>query len=463
MKRVWNRKRFWSAVVLSSAAAAFATWLLSDVLAKKSESNHPYIQPVVITDETDDPAIWGHNFPHHYSMYLKTVDQQRTKYGGSEGVPHIPTEKDPRKMVSQSRLDEDPRLKIMWSGYAFAHEFREERGHAFMFVDQLYTKRQDVVKQPGTCLNCHASTYVYMKRLGEGDITKGFEKMNTQPYPEAAKNVVHPVSCIDCHTPQTMKLRVTRPAFIEGIREVKKLSGVSNFDVNRDATPQEMRTYTCAQCHVEYYFKGNEKRLTFPWMNGLKADQIYSYYESVGHKDWIHAMTGAETLKAQHPEFEMYSQGIHARSGVSCVDCHMPFQRIGAMKVTDHHVRSPVLNIRNACATCHRWSEQELKARVEIIQGRTFELRGVALDALTQFIKELGDAKEKFAQVAEFNQAQKFQRRSQFLLDFVEAENSMGFHAPEESLRLLGLSLDSTRQGQMKLREALKKSPANKP
>ncbi len=453
MKRIWSRKRFWSAVAISAALTAIASWLIVDIQTKKIESLHPYPQFVQITDETDDPAIWGQNFPHHYSMYLKTVDQIRTKYGGSEALPHIPTDKDPRSQVAQSRLDEDPRLKAMWAGYAFAHDFREERGHAFMFLDQLYTKRQDVTKQPGTCLNCHASTYVYMKRLGDGDLERGFHKMNALPYFEASKNVHHPVSCIDCHTPQTMKLRITRPAFIEGIREVKRAAGIAKYDVNRDANPQEMRTYTCAQCHVEYYFKGSEKQLTFPWANGLKADQIFSYYEKVEHKDWVHKMTGAEVLKAQHPEFEMYSQGIHARSGVSCVDCHMPYQRVGAMKVTDHHIRSPVLNIRNACMTCHRWSEAELKYRVEAIQDRTFELRGVALDALTQFIKDLEGRKSKHEAKPKFAEAQNHQRRAQFLLDFVEAENSMGFHAPEEALRILGLSLDATRKGQLLLRD----------
>lgn len=61
-----------------------------------------------------------------------------------------------------------------------------------------------------------------------------------------------------------MQLRITRPAFIEGIRAYKASQGVKDYDVNRDATRQEMRAYVCAQCHVTYYFRGPEKRLTFP-------------------------------------------------------------------------------------------------------------------------------------------------------------------------------------------------------
>lgn len=453
--RMIKRKRFWLGLLASFLLTCVATFLVIDIFQKKQESLKPYAAVVDITDEMDDPKIWGANFPHHYSSYLKTVDQQRTKYGGSEAVPFVPTEKDPRQTVSQSRIDEDPRLKTMWAGYAFSHDFREERGHAYMFVDQLYTKRQDVVKQPGACLNCHASTYTYMKKLGEGDLTKGFEKMNQIPYFEAASNVHHPIACIDCHTPKTMKLRVTRPAFMEGIQAAKKLEGIADYVVNRDATPQEMRTYTCAQCHVEYYFRGSEKRLTFPWSNGFRADQILAYYEKVGHVDWKHKITDAGVLKAQHPEFEMFQQGIHARSGVSCADCHMPYTRVGAMKITDHHIQSPVLNLNNACQTCHRWPENELKARIEIIQGRTFELRGVALNALTEYIAELGEARGRFISQDQLVKAQLLQKRAQFLLDFVEAENSMGFHAPEEALRLLGLSIDYTRQGQMVLKNGV--------
>jgi len=457
MKAMLKRKRFLLALVSSFIITFLIIYILIDIFTKKMESNNAYQTIVEITDDTEDPAIWGNNFPHHYASYLKTVDQVRTKFGGSEAFPHVPQGKDQRTQVSQSRLDEDPRLKTMWAGYAFAVDFREERGHAYMLIDQMTTQRQDVVKQPGTCVNCHASTYVAMKKLGQGDIMKGFEALNQMPYFDAAKHVSHPVSCIDCHTPKTMKLRVTRPAFIEGIKLVKAKEGISEYEINKMATPQEMRTYVCAQCHVEYYFKGTEKRLTFPWHKGLKADEILSYYEEVKHKDWTHKISGADVLKAQHPEFELYSQGIHARSGVSCVDCHMPYQKVGASKMTDHHVRSPVLNLSHSCQTCHRQSETELKARIETIQDRTFEIRGVAMNALNEFITQLGEAKNKTKEPSELDEAYKYQKRAQFLLDFIEAENSMGFHAPGEALRVLGLSIDNTRKGQNSLKKVLSK------
>jgi nitrite reductase (cytochrome c-552) len=340
----------------------------------------------------------------------------------------------------------------MWAGYAFSKDFREERGHAFMLEDQTFTERQQASPQPGTCIHCHASVYVPYRKLGDGDLIRGFERMNQMPYAEARKHVTHPITCLDCHNPETMQLRITRPGFIEGIRLVKAAQGIANYDVNTMATHQEMRAFVCGQCHVEYYFKGPEKRLTYPWDKGLKADEILASYQATGFKDWTHAESGAPTLKAQHPEFEMWNQGIHARSGVTCPDCHMPYERDGATKTSDHHVRSPLLNINRACQTCHRWSEDELRSRVYAIQDKTFQIRNAAMDALIALIAEIKAAKASGMSDEQLASARDEQRQAQFLLDFIESENSVGFHAPQEAMRLLALSIDHTRKGQMALR-----------
>ncbi len=131
----------------------------------------------------------------------------------------------------------------------------------------------------------------------------------------------------------------------------------------------------------------------------------------------------------------------------------MPYTRIGALKISDHHVRSPLLNVNRACQTCHKWSEDELKARVNTIQQRTFQLRNRAMDALVALIGDLKSARAAGRPDAELATAQDFQRKGQFLLDFVEAENSTGFHAPQEAARLLAESIDLTRQGQLSLRK----------
>lgn len=447
-------RRYLPLITIGAAAAtAGIAALLVNIFEHKQEAKSPFYRVVELDDTTEDPAVWGKNFPIQYDSYRRTVDQKRTRYGGSEAVPRTPTQADPRSVVAQSKLEEDGRLKTMWAGYAFARDFREERGHAYMLEDQVYTERQIAAKQPGTCVHCHASVYVPYKKLGEGDLIRGFERMNQMPYHEARQHVTHPVTCIDCHDPQTMQLRVTRPGFIEGIRALKASAGVKDYDVNTMATRQEMRSYVCGQCHVEYYFKGPEKRLVYPWAKGLRVDDIYAYYEEVGFSDWTHAESGAKVLKAQHPEFETWNQGIHARSGVACADCHMPYQRVGAAKVSDHHVQSPLLNVNRACQTCHKWSEDELRQRVETIQERHMEARSRGLDAVTALIADIRRAKEAGAPEEALAEARAAQRKCQFFLDFAEAENSSGFHAPQESMRILASAIDTCRRGQLALRD----------
>jgi nitrite reductase (cytochrome c-552) len=447
--------RFVTLVALIAFATVLGLALLVNIFQRKQEARNPFFRVVELTDDTVDPSVWGKNFPLQYDDYLKTTDQIRTRYGGSEAEPRTPTQADPRSVVAQSRLEEDPRLKVMWAGYAFSKDFREERGHAYMLDDQTFTERQQVTKQPGTCVNCHASVYVAYKQLGGGDIFKGFEALNKMPYFDARKIVTHPVACIDCHDSQTMQLRVTRPAFIEGMRALKASQGIQNYDVNKQATRQEMRAYVCGQCHDEYHFSGPEKRLVYPWAKGLQVENILAFYDEQKFKDWEHATTGAPVLKAQHPEFEMWNQGIHARSGVACADCHMPYKREGALKISDHHVRSPLLNINRACQTCHKWSEEELKGRVETIQLRTHNLRNLAMDALIDLINDIKAARDAGRTDAAVVTAQDFQRRAQFYLDFIESENSTGFHAPQEAARILGESINFSRKGQVALRGTL--------
>jgi len=441
-------------IVVAILATVAGLAFLTTIIERKQEAKNPFFRVVELNDDLTDPAVWGKNFPLQYDDYRRTVDQVRTKYGGSEAQPRTPTAADPRSTLAQSKLEEDPRLKAMWAGFPFSLDFREERGHAYMLDDQTFTGRQ-ARPQPGACLNCHSSVYVAHKQAGDGDVMKGFAKVNAMPFAEARKLVEHPVACIDCHDAQTMALRITRPAFIEGIANFKAAQGVANYDVNRDATRQEMRSFVCAQCHVEYYFKGPERRLVFPWHKGLKVEEIYDYYQEVGHADWTHADTGARALKAQHPEFELWSQGIHARSGVACADCHMPFKRVGAAKISDHHIRSPLLNVNHACQTCHKWPEAELKARVETIQDRTHKLRDAALDALMDLINDLKTARAGglATNAPALLQAQELQRKAQWYLDYVEAENSLGFHAPQEAARILAESINYARQGQLALRE----------
>ncbi len=459
-----NRKILIGLLVSVSAAVFAIMLLIGSILERKAEAKDHVFRVVNLTEDTVDPAEWGKNFPRQYDSYKRTVDIERTKHGGSEAF---------------QKLDDDPLLRELFAGYAFGVDFREERGHAYMLQDQNETERVKQFKQPGACIHCHASVIPFYKSEGkkagvpddqkEAQIQKGFDLVCAMSYKDAAKNVKHPVSCVDCHNVDSMQLEVNRPGFINGIRNLAQSSAPTphlpsierwrkdgkkgEYDVNKMASRQEMRSFVCGQCHVEYYFKGPEKNLTYPWHNGLKMEQIEKYYDDVAWKDFEHKKSGAKVLKAQHPEFETWSQGIHARSGVSCADCHMPYKREGAIKISDHHVRSPMLNVAASCETCHRYPEKEIKARVEIIQDRTKELLLKAEGVTVSLIKDIEAAKGKGASDASLESARDFHRKAQWRVDFVAAENSMGFHAPGESLRILAEAIDYARQGQLNVQE----------
>jgi nitrite reductase (cytochrome c-552) len=257
----------------------------------------------------------------------------------------------------------------------------------------------------------------------------------------AKYEIEHPISCADCHDAATMALRVSRPAFAEAME-------ARGVDLAA-ATHQQMRTYVCGQCHTEYYFRGDGKYLVFPWVAGFTVDEAEAYYDEMAFKDWVHAETGTELVKVQHPEFELWSTGIHARSGVSCADCHMPYRREGAMKVTDHWIRTPLADPTNACTTCHRQPEEEMRGRVLEIQDRTYKLLTRTEAAIIAAQDEIVAAMAEGVAEADLSAARAYHRKAFFRYDFVSAENSMGFHSPQETARILGDAIDFARLAEL--------------
>ncbi len=523
-------------LLIALVAGAFALGalgaaaLLVNIAERKQEAKNTYVRLVDVTEDDVDAAKWGTNWPREYDGYKRTSEPTHTKYGGGAGVAE--------GVLPPQKAERDPWLKRIFAGYLFAVDYRDRRGHAFMLFDQENTKRNvpAEAKQSGNCLHCHASILPLYRKLGKEaapqateaeQLQKGLEAVGAMSYWEAHDALAkltggkaHPVSCVDCHDPKSMETRVTRPGFIAGIQKYaasnaaaahlpsieawRKGSRERPYDPNVDASRQEKRTYVCAQCHVEY-FCGKGQTIFFPWAGGLKVEEIEKTYDETivkekRFKDWTHAETGMEVLKAQHPEFEVWSQGIHARAGVACADCHMSYRRDGAQKISEHWVRSPLLSANRSCATCHPNSDEELKARVEAIQDRHFALMTRAgqaavdmIDAIVAVRKPYDEkarpaaeakAKETLAGSADFAKLPKeeqekklaaevkanllaawravvekdaaltelgeLQRAAQWRLDFVAAENSMGFHAPQELARILGESIDLSRKAQLK-------------
>ena len=451
-------------LALAAAASALVTGLMVSIFERKQEGRRGEVRLVEVGEDDTDPARWGVNWPRQYDRYRRTAEATRTRFGGHGGSESLPAQK----------IERDPWLRRMFLGYAFSLDYRDRRGHAYMLHDQEQSGRQSR-PQSGSCLHCHASVMPLYRQLGGGDAAAGFERSYAYSYRELNRMLhdaghAHPVSCVDCHDPETMRLRVTRPGFIQGIRMLavsgapvphlpslerwRRGSRERPYDPNASASRNEMRSFTCGQCHVEYYC-GSGMKLTFPWGNGLKVEEMEAFWEAAtlddgsGFFDYVHKETGAKVLKAQHPEFELWSQGIHARSGVSCADCHMPYMRDGASKISDHWVRSPLLNINRACQVCHSFSEAELAARADAIQQRNFDLLQRAGAALMDQFDAMARARAAGAGDGDLEAALAFQRKAQWRLDFVAAENSMGFHAPQEAARILGEAADYARRGQV--------------
>jgi len=451
-------------VVVVAIATALVTALLVNIAQRKHEAARPYVRVAEVTEDTTDPAVWGKNWPKQYDAYLRTKEATSTRFGGHGGS----------EALSEQKIEVYPWLKRMFLGYAFSIDYRERRGHAYMLTDQESTKRHDM-PQSGSCIHCHASVMPLYRELGNGDADKGFAETYKMSYQEVNKKLydmghANPVSCVDCHSPDSMELRVTRPAFIRGIQALaesdaptphlpsietwRKSGRKKPYNPNEDASRNEKRAFACGQCHVEYYCS-DKMTLTFPWGKGLKIEQSEAFWNELKFEDgkrfydYKHKETGAPILKAQHPEFETWSQGIHARSGVTCADCHMPYMRQGATKISDHWVRSPLLNVNRSCQTCHHFDEKELLARVDQIQERNYKLLQRAGAALMDQIDAINAALDSGATDTQLVPTRELQRKAQWRIDMIASENSMGFHAPQEASRILGEAIDYARQGQV--------------
>ncbi|MCL4265435.1 MAG: ammonia-forming cytochrome c nitrite reductase subunit c552 [Anaerolineae bacterium] len=421
-QRLTREKWLYVAIfILAAALTVVVAALLLNINQRKQEAAEFPLKVVEITPGELDPAVWGLNFPNQYDSFTRTEENYgETPYGGSE--PY-------------SKLERYPAMIRLWAGYAFSQDHNEERGHYYAQIDQENTERVQIVNQPGACANCHAAE-------APGLIAEmGWEEFNHTPYNDLKDQLHFGSSCSDCHDPVTMDLVITRPAFRNAMEE-------RGIDLSQ-ATRQEMRSYVCAQCHVEYYFLGDNKVLTFPWSQGLSIDNIEAHYDSYGFTDWTHAETGAPMIKIQHPEFEMWSSGLHARSGVSCADCHMPYVREGSVKVSDHWLRSPLVNVSQACQTCHNRPEEELTERILTIQNTTASLLRQSEEAIVAAIDAIVAAREAGATDAELEEALLLHRGASLRWDFVSSENSTGFHSPQEAARILAESINLARQAEL--------------
>jgi len=403
-------------VVLAAALAGVLIFMKNQPAPERA------FQPLVeIAPMEPNSELWGINFPNQWTTFQKTgTNAVDTTYAGSSGF---------------SWLERDPRQVILFAGYSFSKEYNDDRGHMNALQDVRAIKRVDETT-PGTCYSCKSSN-----NPGLWD-EMGMAKFDKTPFAELGEHITESIGCANCHEAGTMRLIVTNPALKEALAAQGK--DWTTF------TRQEMRTVVCANCHVEYYFAGEGKYLTFPWANGSDIDSVYQYYQDLGFKDWNYPETGTPMLKAQHPEFEFFTAGsTHYNAGVACADCHMPYVRDGAAKYSTHDVHSPLLNPELACGQCHDDTEYVVN-RVNIIQEQVATTKLNTEDAIVDAISALkAAAATPNADPNLLDQARQLHRKAAFYWDIVSAENSTGFHNPEYALRILAESTNYARQAQM--------------
>lgn len=404
-----------SIFLLTTVVVVLLGLLAFSIMERRWETQRPAIAVTPIAQWEPDNAVWGQNYPRQYERYLRTSDDTtRTLFGGS---------------FPRDYLEDDPNQVVLFAGYAFSKEYLQARGHYYSVEDVTKTKRVTPANL-SSCWTCKSTDVPkFMAEMGVAEFY-------ATPFSNFVGKITHPIGCQDCHDPDTMNLRITRPALREAFTAMGR-------DIDQ-ATHQEMRSLVCAQCHVEYYFKGGSY-VTLPWAKGVGIEQIIEYYDELAFTDWKHPISGTAMIKSQHPDFELYSMGIHAYRGVSCADCHMPYRTEGGLKFTDHHVQSPLLNIANSCGVCHRWSEDEIRQRVEGIQTKVQTAKIEAEKVLVKAHLDIAAAMQAGATDEELAPARKLVRHAQYRWDFVSSHNGVGFHAPQECTRILG---DAARQAQ---------------
>lgn len=430
----------WLLFLFSAALVFFLGILASSVVERRSEAKYAYKQPTNLGQWESDNSVWGEFYPREYATFLQTADTSFfSKHQGNGTI---------------DMLSNDPRMVILWAGYAFSQEYYQPRGHFYAITDIRNTLRTgspmttDEGPQPGTCWTCKSPDVPRMMSQ------MGPESFYKTKWAALGPEILNPIGCADCHDPDNMTLTITRPALKEAFeRQGKDLSAV---------THQEMRSLVCAQCHVEYYFKGDGKYLTFPWDKGNAVSEIEEYYDSYAFSDWTHAISKTPMLKAQHPDYELFTKGIHSQRGLACADCHMPYTSEGGVKYTSHHVQSPLNSISTTCAVCHRQSEEELRNNVYEREDKILQLRLVLEEILVAAHYEARAAWDAKATEETMRPVLRLIRQAQWRWDFATASHGAPFHAPLEVASILGNGIEKAQQARVELAVILKSSGVEK-
>ncbi len=427
--------------LLAGSSVAIASMLLltnsinGNAEEKKAINASPVVKEKGVESKNEE---WAKSYPLQYDSWKKTKENDKI----------------------DDQLKNNPQLAVLWAGYGFSKDYNAPRGHFYAVQDLTNTLRTgapiDAVTgpMPTACWSCKSPDVPRMiEEVGELEYFTG-------KWAKYGQEIVNPIGCGDCHDSKTANLTLSRPFLKKGL----EASGVKLEEI----THQDMRSLVCAQCHSEYYFKKTEwtdpagiKKtaavVTFPWKNGMGAEEMEKYYDDAGFSDWTHQISKAPMLKVQHPDYEVFAKGIHARRGLACADCHMPSKQEGAVKYSDHRITSPLDNVAATCLTCHDETEAEFKALVKAKLENKDQLAKIAMDNLAKAHLEAGEAWKLGATEEEMKNILQDIRHGQWKWDMAVAGHGSFFHAPEETLRLLAVANEQGQTARLKLVKVLAK------
>ncbi len=396
---------------------------------------------------TNQASPFEKAFPRQYASYRQNDESTvMTEYNGSRNYQKHNDFNDKGWKHAQ------PYLKNLWLGYAFAYEYNAARGHTHAVEDILEIDRinrfnpQGKGNQPATCWNCKTPNMVqWVQKDGDKFWSRDFNELR-----ENFNVTEESISCSTCHDTTNMEMKL----YSIPLQDYLKRTGQDFDKMSRN----EKRALMCGQCHVEYYFAKAPgtvpNKVTFPWDNGFDVEQVYEYYKDKGADngpfvDFVHAVSGVKVLKAQHPDYETWKTGPHGTAGVTCADCHMPYQREDGKKFSSHWWTSPLKDAEmRACRKCHADKTPEyLRGRVLDTQKKTFAQLMKAQEASVRAHEAVRLANEFTGEknmdydklMAE---AREMTRKGQFFWDMVSAENGIGFHNPTRGLETLMRSME---------------------
>lgn len=410
------------------------------------------VKTVSIPDGEIDPAVWGKAYPLEYDSWLKTKEPRPA--GKSRYKKGYDTD-----LVVYDKLSEFPYMPLLFNGWGFGVEYNEPRGHHYMVIDQLEIDPSRL-KAGGACLTCKSP---YAPKLQQ-DLGKAYF---AEPYLDVHAKIPKEfqklgVACADCHNNKTQALQLSRWTLQTAMADF----GKDYSQVSR----QEARSMVCGQCHVTYIIpKDAEMKSTgvfFPWQGSkpgaISVENIIKVLKSdPSYLEWKQSVTGFKVGFIRHPEYEFFTyNSVHFRANVACADCHMPYMRVGANKISDHNVMSPLKNEMKSCQQCHTETATWLTEQVYAIQDRTVSLMnragyGVAVAAKLFEIAHKAQSEGRTLDENLYDRAKNLYLEALYRVIFIGAENSVGFHNPSEAGRICGDAVAMAAKSEAFLRQAL--------